>query len=54
MKDVKALPESMLFNHVAYAWAGPPWNVVGMLSPWSWLAESTVEELAEALLDAVR
>ena len=54
MKDVKALPESMLFNHVAYAWAGPPWNVVGMLSPWSWLAEITVEELGEALLDAVR
>jgi len=25
-----------------------------MLSPWSWLTESIVEELAEALLDAVR
>ena len=25
-----------------------------MLSPWSWLAEITVEELAEALLGAVR
>ena len=25
-----------------------------MLGPWSWLAESTVGELAEALLDAVR